>query len=109
MSGDYEFDVFLAHHSDDKSIVLEISTKLKQRGLKPWVDDEQIVPGRSFQEAIQQAIPTVKTAAIILGVKGVGRCQEWEIRTFFSQCVERGTTVIPVLLPGISEVPESSR
>jgi TIR domain/Ricin-type beta-trefoil lectin domain-like len=109
MSGDHEFDVFLAHHSDDKPFVLEISTKLKQRGLKPWVDKEQIAPGRSFQEEIQQAIPTVKTAAIILGVKGVGRWQKWEIHAFFAECVERGATVIPVLLPGVDEVPDNLR
>lgn len=107
MSGDHEFDVFLAHHSADKPFVLEISTKLKQHELKPWVDEEQIAPGQSFQQEIQQAIPTVKTAAIILGINGVGRWQEWEIQTFFYQCVKRGTRVIPVLLPGVDEVPEN--
>lgn len=107
MSGEQKFDVFLAHHSADKPFVLEISTKLKQRGLKPWLDEEQIAPGQSFQQKIQQAIPTVKTAAIILGINGVGRWQEWEIQTFFHQCVQRGTTVIPILLPGVDEVPDN--
>jgi hypothetical protein len=107
MSTDYEFDVFLAHHSGDKVLVHQISNKLKQHGLRPWIDEEQIAPGRSFQQAIQQAIPTVKVAAIILGVNGVGSWQEWEIQTFFSQCVNKGKPVIPVLLPGVSEVPES--
>ena len=59
------FDVFLAHNSADKPFVREINTKLKQRGLKTWIDEEQIAPGRSFQQEIQQAIPRVKTAAII--------------------------------------------
>ncbi|MBD1871326.1 toll/interleukin-1 receptor domain-containing protein [Cyanobacteria bacterium FACHB-471] len=81
----------------------QISNKLKERGLKPWIDEEQIPPGRSFQ----QAIPTVKTATITLGADGVGSCQEWEIQVFFSQGVRRGTTVIPVLLSGVSKVPDS--
>ncbi|MBD2453671.1 tetratricopeptide repeat protein [Nostoc sp. FACHB-87] len=101
-----QFHVFLAHHSADKPLVREIATKLKQRGFKPWIDEEQIPPGRSFQQAIQQAIDTVETAAIILGKDGVGRWQEWEIETFFSRCVENKMIVIPVLLPGVDEVPE---
>lgn len=101
------FHVFLAHHSEDKPLVREIATKLKQRGFKPWIDEEQIAPGRSFQQEIQQAINTVETAAIILGKEGIGRWQEWEIQTFFSRCVEKNMTVIPVLLPGVNEVPET--
>ncbi|MEB3355299.1 MAG: tetratricopeptide repeat protein, partial [Synechococcales bacterium] len=107
MSLDHEFDVFLAHHNGDKPLVRQIATQLKQRGLKPWIDEEQIAPGQPFQAEIQQAVPVVKTAAIILGENGVGQWQEWEILTFFSQCVEKGKTVIPVLLPGVDEVPEN--
>jgi tetratricopeptide (TPR) repeat protein len=100
------FDVFLAHHSADKPFVREINTKLKQRGLKTWIDEEQIAPGRSFQQAIQQAIPTVKTAAIILGKDGIGGWQNLEIQAFFSQLVTTNKTIIPVLLPGLDKVPE---
>jgi tetratricopeptide (TPR) repeat protein len=100
------FDVFLAHNSADKPFVREINTKLKQCGLKTWIDEEQIAPGRSFQQEIQQAIPIVKTAAIILGKDGIGRWQNWEIQTFFSQLVNANKIVIPVLLPGLDEVPE---
>ena len=100
------FDVFLAHNSADKPFVREINAKLKQHGLKTWIDEEQIPPGRSFQKAIQQAIPRVKTAAIILGKDGIGRWQNWEIEVLFSQLVKVKKTVIPVLLPGLDEIPE---
>jgi histidyl-tRNA synthetase len=65
-----KFDVFMAHNSKDKPQVLHIAEKLRQRGLKPWVDIEEIPPGESFQRAIQQAIPTVKSAAIFVGLEG---------------------------------------
>jgi tetratricopeptide (TPR) repeat protein len=100
------FDVFLAHHSADKPFVRVINTKLKQHGLKTWIDEDQIPPGRSFQQEIQQAIPIVKTAAIILGKDGIGRWQNWEIQAFFSQLVTANKIVIPVLLPGLDKVPE---
>ncbi|MBD2358884.1 DUF3110 domain-containing protein [Tolypothrix sp. FACHB-123] len=101
------FDVFLAHNSLDKPLVKEIAKLLKLRGLKPWLDEEQIPPGRSFQDEIQQAIPIVKTAAVFIGYQGLGRWQNWELKVFISQCVENKIPVIPVLLPGVSNLPEN--
>ncbi|MDJ0795339.1 MAG: toll/interleukin-1 receptor domain-containing protein [Calothrix sp. MO_167.B12] len=101
------FDVFLAHNSLDKPQVEVINEELKQRGLKPWLDKEQIPPGRWFQDVIQKAIPNVKSAAIFIGVKGLGKWQALELRSFISLCVEADIPVIPVLLPGVDNIPEN--
>ena len=103
------FDVFLAHNSVDKPQVRAIAKELKRRGLKPWLDEEQIPPGRSFQQEIEQAIPLVKSAAIFIGSEGLGRWQVWELRSLISQCVEEEIPVIPVLLPGVDGIPERFR
>jgi WD40 repeat protein/DNA-directed RNA polymerase subunit RPC12/RpoP len=100
-----EFDVFMAHNSEDKQQVIALSEILKGRGLNPWLDVEQIPPGRWFQDVIQQVIPKVKSAAIITGKKGMGKWEILELRSFISQCVEKDIPVIPVLLPGISKLP----
>ena len=101
-----EFDVFLAHNNQDKLQVRKIAQELKRLSLKPWLDEEQIPPGRPFQDVIQQAIPLVKSAAIFIGLDGLGRWQSWELRSLISQCVERKIPVIPVLLPGVKQIPE---
>ena len=101
------FDVFLAHRSVDKPLVRRIYIKLKERGLNPWLDEEEIPPGTSFQAEIQQAISLVKTAAICIGTGELGRWQALELRTFITQCVKRNIPVIPVLLPGVTSIPES--
>jgi hypothetical protein len=101
-----QFDVFLAHNSLDKPEVKVIAAALRQRNLKPWIDDEQIQPGRPFQDEIQQAIPLVKSAAIFISLHGLGRWQSWELKALIDQCVERNIPVIPVLLPGVQEIPE---
>ncbi|WP_293366642.1 GUN4 domain-containing protein [Microcoleus sp. CAWBG50] len=101
-----EFDVFLAHNSQDKPLVRGIANELKQRDIKPWLDEEQIPPGRSFQEVIQQAVPNVSSAAIFIGVAGLGNWQAMELRILISQCVEADIPVIPVLLPGVETIPE---
>ncbi len=107
MSHQPEFDVFLAHNSQDKTAVKEIANQLKQRGLKVWIDEEQIPPGRPFQDEIQQAIPNVKAAAIFLGYVGLGKWQTMEVRTLTSRCVSANIPVIPVLLPGVDRIPEN--
>jgi len=104
---DQQFDVFLAHSSKDKPLIRQIYCQLKARGIKPWLDEEEIAPGTSFQDEIQQAISQVKAAAIFLGQDGLGQWQALELRSLISQCIERDIPIIPVLLPGVDDVPES--
>jgi hypothetical protein len=73
--------------------------------LYPWLDREQIPPGRSFQDEIQKALPAVRSMTVFLGPAGVGPWEAWELRVMISQCVETGKPVIPVLLPGVSGFP----
>jgi hypothetical protein len=103
---DFKFDVFLAHNSEDKPQIEAIAKELKRRELKPWLDKEQIPPGRWFQDVIQEAIRVVKSVAIFIGPHGLGKWQALELRSFVSQCVETGLPVIPVLLPSVDELPK---
>jgi hypothetical protein len=100
------FDVFLAHNSQDKELVLRLGQQLRNRGVYPWIDVEQIPPGRWFQDVIQSAVRSVKTAAIVIGSAGIGRWQVLELRAFVSRCVEKGIPLIPVLLPGVTAIPD---
>ena len=102
-----QFDVFLAHSSKDKPLIRQIYRQLQKRGIEPWLDEEQIVPGTQFQDEIQQAIGQIKTAAIFIGQEGLGRWQALELKSFINECVERGIPVIPVLLPGVEQIPEN--
>ncbi|MBW8014843.1 MAG: TIR domain-containing protein [Planctomycetes bacterium] len=102
----HDFDVFMAYNSKDKSLVEALAKQLRSRGLNPWLDMEQIPPGRWFQDLIQKAIPKVGCAAVIVGKMGLGKWEALELRTFISQCVEKGKPVIPVLLPGVDKLPD---
>ncbi|MGD0785394.1 MAG: toll/interleukin-1 receptor domain-containing protein [Sedimentisphaerales bacterium] len=99
------YDVFLAHHSVDKELVTKVCTILKNKGIKPWFDKEQIRPGRWFQDVIQDTIKKISSAAIFIGKNGLGKWQIVELRSFISQCVERNILIIPVLLPGVKAIP----
>jgi WD40 repeat protein len=103
-----DFDVFLAHNSQDKPQMEAIANALRQRGINPWIDTEQIAPGQWVQDAIQDTIVSqVKCAAVFIGAHGIGQWQAIELRTFIQQCVEGNLSVIPVLLPGVDEIPET--
>ena len=101
------FNVFLAHNSADKPQVRAIAKELKRRKLKPWLDEEQIPPGRLFQEEIQKAIPQIQSAAICIGTKGLGKWQIIELQAIISQFIDKGSPVIPILLPGVDRIPDN--
>lgn len=102
------FDVFLAHNSLDKPLVRIISAELKQFNISSWLDEEEILAGQYFQDSIQQAISKVGAAAVCIGRTGLGRWQQTELRVLVSQCVTRGIPVIPILLPGVKDIPEEN-
>ena len=57
----------------------EIAQKLAKEGIRPWLDEEQIRPGTSWQTALGQQIESIKTAAVFVGESGVGPWQNEEI------------------------------
>jgi SAM-dependent methyltransferase len=99
-------DVFLAYNNIDKLTLRVVSNKLKNLGLETWLDEEQIPPGTPFQAQIQRAINEVRAAAIFVGEGGLGRWQSIELESFISQFAKKNIPVIPVLLPGVSHIPD---
>lgn len=100
------FDVFLSHNSKDKPAVLVLAEALRGRGLRVWLDVWELVPGRPWQEAIEQVIATASTAAVVIGRDGIGPWEEPEMRGCLQQFVSRRMPVIPVLLPGAPAEPK---
>jgi hypothetical protein len=100
------FHVFLSHNSSDKRSVIAVGEKLRARALRVWLDEWELVPGRPWQEAIEQVIESVQSAAVLVGPDGLGPWEEPEMRACLDQCVRRRMPVIPVLLPGAPEKPK---
>ena len=92
------FDVFLCHNSEDKPAVREISKKLAEKNVKPFLDEADIRPADSWHSIIGMQIETVKAAAVFFGSHGVSRWQSREIIALLNQSDKRGFPVIPVIL-----------
>ena len=98
------FDVFLCHNWDDKPAVRELALKLRERGLRPWLDEWELRPGLPWQRVLEEQIQSIPAAAVIVG-STMDPWQDQELTAFMRQFVRRHCPVIPVLLPGV-ERPE---
>jgi GTPase SAR1 family protein/nucleotide-binding universal stress UspA family protein len=95
-----EFDVFLCHNWGDKPAVRELAQRLRERGLRPWLDERELRPGLPWQGVLEEQIQKIPAAAVIVGSQ-VGPWQDQELGAFIRQFVRRNCPVIPVLLPGV--------
>lgn len=60
------FDVFLSYHSGDADWVARLKTALERKGLRVWLDTEQIRPGDLFPGRLARAIGSVSCVVIVL-------------------------------------------
>jgi eukaryotic-like serine/threonine-protein kinase len=100
------FDVFLCHNSEDKPAIREIFQKLAEKNIKPWLDEEQIRPGTSWQTALGQQLGRIKSVAIFVGESGLGPWHNPEIQALLSQFVNRACPIIFVILPLAKTTPD---
>ena len=104
------FDVFLAHNSKDKLQVRLITEELRKRGLKPWLDEEQMCGGDTALEEIQKGLYQSKCVVFFVGLNGAGKWQgNLEFPVTVDLVINSGLRLIPVLLPGVEEIPEDSK
>lgn len=101
-----DFDVFLCYNQKDKAAIQAIYKELKDSGLRPWVDYEQLRPGPPWQRILEQQIEHIKSAAVFIGPNDIGNWQRMEIEAWLREFVRRSCPVIPVVL---SNVPRGSK
>ena len=100
------FDVFLSYNSKDKDLVVKIATKLKEKGIKPWIDVWYLKAGDSVQDKLGGQIDSVDSAAIFFGKHGSGPWQIAEQKALIVKLIKKGCCVIPVILENCKEKPK---
>lgn len=61
------FDVFLSHaHEDKRSVAVPLKQALEARGVKVWIDEQELKVGDSLLEAIDRGLNSSRYGVVIL-------------------------------------------
>lgn len=100
------FDVFLCYNELDKPFVLALADQLLEKGVLPWLDEWEIQPGKNRQRALEDQFDRINSAAVFIGRDNVTPWQREEEGTILREFVNRGSSVIPVILPTCEKLPQ---
>jgi TIR domain len=86
-----EFQIFLAHASEDKEQVRELYQRLQREGYCPWLDEENLLPGQLWQEEIPKAIKNSHIFIACLSEQSISKTGyvQKEFRQALTVCAER--------------------
>jgi len=104
------YHVFLSHNGADKSLVEALANELENRGLSCWLDKWNLIPGKPWQPAIEEALAQCGICLVFFGPHGLGPWHNEEMRLALQRRVtsmERKLRVLPVILPGGQRAKES--
>ena len=109
---EHRFDVFLSYNRRDERAVIAIAEKLKQAGMKPWLDRWCLTAGRRYLDELEEALRSCATCAVCVGPSKPNeshRLSEYvkeEISVAHNLAVADPIhfRVFLVLLPGVPEV-----
>ena len=99
------YDVFLSHSGPDKPAVEELAKRLIEKGIKPFLDKWNLIPGDPWQEALEEALIKSAACTVFIGPGGFSPWHNEEMRAAIEHRVSGsrgGYRVIPVMLPGAS-------
>jgi WD40 repeat protein len=71
----FEFDVFLSHSAKDKDVVRDIAARLRNDGVRVWLDEEQIKPGDNAAAKIEEGLERSRVLVLCMSANAFG--SEW--------------------------------
>jgi TIR domain len=61
------WDIFLSHASEDlEAVARPLAEMLERRGLRVWIDEQELVPGRGLVEQINSGLAASRNGGIVL-------------------------------------------
>lgn len=93
----FEFDIFISHASEDKTVARKITENLNDSGVKVWFDENVLRLGDDLREGIENGINNSRFALIILSHNFFKK--EWprnELNGFFSRINEGKKIILPI-------------
>jgi energy-coupling factor transporter ATP-binding protein EcfA2 len=103
-----DFDVFISCSHSDLALAYGIIQELQYQGIRPWIDERELIPGMNWRKAISRAIERAPVMVLFIGPRGYSENRQADELAPF---LKMNRPVIPVLLPGATPdlVPASLR
>lgn len=110
MAASFAYDVFLSHNSADKPRVRKLAERLKQAGLRVWLDEWVIKAGDDIYLAIKRGLEAARVQVLCLSPAALG--SEWvaleRSTVLFRDPTNQGRRFVPLLLADC-ELPDTLR
>jgi hypothetical protein len=104
--------IFISHASEDKEYAYRLYDDLKKRGFNPWLDKENLVPGKDWNVQIRETIKKCKYFLPLFSSTSVlkeGYVQEeFDLAHDLGNMVEEQMSIIPIRLDEC-DIPEKFR
>ncbi len=101
------YNVFLSHNSADKPLVEDVARKLRDAGVRSFLDKWHLKPGKAWQEELEEALEASASCAVCYGPAGISAWHNEELRIALEhRAAHPDFPVIPVILPGASKPDE---
>lgn len=65
--------IFLCHSHEDKSVIRNLYQRLKNDGIKPWLDAEDLIPGQNWELEIKKVISASDAVLVCISPKSVNQ------------------------------------
>jgi hypothetical protein len=92
------FNAFLSYHSGDSEWVATLKSALEAKGIRVWIDSEQLRPGNLFPGALASAIGSIECVVLVLS-RG-STASAW-VEEEYSLALAHRRQVVPVLLDDV--------
>ena len=103
--------VFLCHSSKDKPAVRDLYSRLKEKKLDPWLDEENLIPGQEWDYEISKAVHSSHVVIVCLSAHSVTKAGylQREIREVLDVADEQPEGTIYVIPLKLEECEVPSR
>ena len=100
MEESFTYDVFLSHRSTDAPVVIRIAQRLRDAGLRVWLDEWMIKPGDDIYLAVEKGLEQSRT--LVLCVSRAAIESDWvgleRSTALFRDPANRARRFVPLLL-----------
>jgi hypothetical protein len=96
-----KYDVFISYSSHDAEFASLLKDALVSKGMRVWLDQDEIRPGDLFVEALETGVQASRAVTLIVSQRAIE--SKWVREEFYralQMCHSYGTRLIPILISG---------